>query len=92
MGGAAADILAEMESLQATNETSVSPDKVVMASRPVETDESHITAVTVLPESGKPSYQITLAEALRHQAVSDSLKDLASAARVSVRESDDPND
>ena len=92
LGGAAADILAEMESLQATNEPSASPEKVVMASRPVETDKSHITAVTVLPESGKPSYQITLAEALRHQAVSDSLKDLASAARVSVRESDDPND
>lgn len=39
-----------------------------------------------------PAYQATLAEALEHQAVSDSLKDLASNARVKVRESDDPND
>jgi len=39
-----------------------------------------------------PAYQETLAEALKHQAVSDSLKDLAAMARTQVRESDDPND
>lgn len=39
-----------------------------------------------------PVYQETLALALRHQAVSDSLKDLATMARVRVRESEDPND
>jgi hypothetical protein len=39
-----------------------------------------------------PKYQETLALALRHQAVSDSLKDLAAGARTMVRESDDPND
>jgi hypothetical protein len=39
-----------------------------------------------------PVYQETLAEALKHQAVSDSLKDLATKARTNVRESDDPND
>lgn len=33
-----------------------------------------------------------LAEALRHQAASDSLKDLATGARAYVRDSDDPND
>lgn len=38
------------------------------------------------------AYQETLALALKHQAVSDSLKDLASNARINVRESDDPND
>jgi tetratricopeptide (TPR) repeat protein len=37
-------------------------------------------------------YQETLAGALEHQAISDSLKDLASNARIKVRESDDPND
>lgn len=39
-----------------------------------------------------PAYQLILAEALLHQAVSDSLKDLASNARTRVRESEDPND
>ena len=39
-----------------------------------------------------PVYQETLAVALKHQAVSDSLKDLAAMARIQVRESDDPND
>ena len=39
-----------------------------------------------------PAYQETLALALNHQVVSDSLKDLASNARIKVRESDDPND
>ena len=43
-------------------------------------------------EEALPAYQETLAQALMHQAVSDSLKDLAASARVRVRESDDPND
>jgi hypothetical protein len=38
------------------------------------------------------AYQFYLAEALTHQARSDSLKDLADNARQRVRESDDPND
>lgn len=36
--------------------------------------------------------QETLANALRHQVVSDSLKDLAANARIKIRESEDPND
>ncbi len=43
-------------------------------------------------EVAVPVYQKTLATALMHQAVSDSLKDLATKARINVRESDDPND
>jgi hypothetical protein len=43
-------------------------------------------------EKALPAYQEILALALRHQVVSDSLKDLAASARVVVRESDDPND
>jgi len=39
-----------------------------------------------------PLYQEALALALRHQAVSDSLKDLATRATLRIRESDDPND
>jgi len=38
------------------------------------------------------TYQRTLSEALSHQVISDSLKDLAAGARIKVRESDDPND
>lgn len=38
------------------------------------------------------TYQETLSGALRYQAVSDSLKDLAANARIRVRESEDPND
>jgi len=37
-------------------------------------------------------YQRTLSEALGHQVISDSLKDLAAGARIKVRGSDDPND
>jgi len=50
---------------------------------------------TAVPEEENvplPAYQPTLATALRHQAVSDSLKDLAGDARIKVRESEDPND
>ena len=43
-------------------------------------------------EVSVPAYQEILALALNHQVVSDSLKDLASNARIKVRESDDPND
>ena len=46
----------------------------------------------VAEEVAVPVYQKTLAIALMHQAVSDSLKDLATKARINVRESDDPND
>jgi len=54
------------------------------------------TRAQTAPEESRevsvPVYQETLALALRHQAVSDSLKDLATVARINVRESDDPND
>jgi tetratricopeptide (TPR) repeat protein len=42
--------------------------------------------------SPDPAYQSLIAGALRHQAVSDSLVELALAARLKVRNSDDPND
>ena len=107
LGGVAADILADMESL-------------AVVDAPSATHKSGIAPVTVLPGSGtrtayqksgtrtayqksgtrtayqksgtRTAYQIALADALEHQSVSDSLKDLATAARVRVRESDDPND
>ena len=55
--------------------------------------QAHIDPLSTVPEDASvPAYQETLALALRHQAVSDSLKDLAAMARIQVRESDDPND
>lgn len=55
-------------------------------------DESAISLSTVPEDAPLTAYQETLALALRHQVVSDSLKDLAAMARIHVRESDDPND
>ncbi|MEN8229705.1 MAG: hypothetical protein ABFS38_16205 [Bacteroidota bacterium] len=93
LGGAAADILAELETLETTDDRSDSQETIALEQGANNANKPVITQVTILPESASnPSYQNTLAEALRHQAVSDSLKDLATEARVRVRESDDPND
>ncbi len=54
--------------------------------------QTEVTVPKIEEDNALPAYQETLAEALLHQAVSDSLKDLASNARVRVRESEDPND
>jgi hypothetical protein len=52
-----------------------------------------VTRVSDRPvNSPTTAYQQTLSAALSHQVVSDSLKDLATSARMRVRESDDPND
>lgn len=96
LGGAAAEKLAEFTRLA---EPDV-PDVPVVVQKSEGQNQAlnkkrkpKINQVTILTETDvKPAYQVTLAEALRHQAVSDSLKDLATAARVRVRESDDPND
>jgi len=53
----------------------------------------NLPQVSEMPKAEPVSpYQETLAGALRHQAVSDSLKDLAANARIRIRESEDPND
>ena len=44
------------------------------------------------PGSVDSVYQALIGSALQHQAASDSLTELATAARVRVRESDDPNE
>lgn len=43
-------------------------------------------------QSTGSGYQSLIAKALKHQATSDSLTELSAAARVKVRDSDDPND
>ena len=87
LGGAAADILAEMEEVK----------EMETAAESVSAEEEHvtpvITEVTVLSEEKIISeYKYLLVQALRHQADSDSLNDLAANARFLVMDSDDPND
>ncbi len=77
LGGVAKEILAGMEELEKIEQAE---DKAVVSVKYLPADEP------------LNAYQETLAAALEHQAVSDSLKGLASSARVRVRESDDPND
>ncbi|MCP4311410.1 MAG: hypothetical protein GY790_09125 [Bacteroidetes bacterium] len=60
------------------------PDRVYTPVKIVTHDES------MLPDASHGSEFLT--EALMHQALSDSLKDLALGARARVRESEDPND
>ncbi|MEN8204348.1 MAG: hypothetical protein ABFS28_17265, partial [Bacteroidota bacterium] len=51
------------------------------------------TPVTVLSESKvQTSYRHILSQAIKHQAVSDSLTDLANHTRTEISDSDDPND
>jgi hypothetical protein len=99
LGGVAADILAELESLDSPAESGQAEMGSTLDTPYLQEDLSTrvrpaITEVTIMPEEteAKPVYQITLTEALRHQAVSDSLKDLATGARALVRDSEDPND
>jgi len=85
LGGAAEMMLAGLE--ESKNALQVSGKKILPLTTPPAVE---------LPEKPREEtasiYQETLAGALRHQAVSDSLKDLAANARIRIRESDDPND
>lgn len=85
LGGAAEMMLAGIEeskkSQRVSSQQTIPQTTPPVAQLPVEPNEE--------PAS---KYQETLAGALRHQAVSDSLKDLAANARIRIRESDDPND
>jgi len=58
----------------------------------LERDDSGAPVLEMPDDAPISTYQETLSGALRYQAVSDSLKDLATNARIRVRESDDPND
>ncbi len=88
LGGVADEILAELEQFEA-EEIAVNADERGPADRVAE----H-SAESAPPAAGpeEPAIQSVLAEALQHQAVSDSLKDLAASARARIRQSDDPNE
>lgn len=96
LGGVAEEILADLQRIQ-------SPEEALREGpRSAHVAPANEAPASVLPvsvpakgtaETGSQSaYQFYLAEALTHQALSDSLKDLAAEARRRVRESDDPND
>jgi tetratricopeptide (TPR) repeat protein len=106
LGGVAEDILAELQNMERSGEAvrreSESGNHLpVAAAVPLVVSAPVAAAVPVasaVPTKGATdtesisAYQFYLAEALSHQALSDSLKDLAFNARRRVRESDDPND
>jgi hypothetical protein len=86
MGGVAEEMLAETEAVQ---------DKA-RQDKARQNEAKQAESLSPVPvkqdDTPLPAYQETLALALKHQAVSDSLKDLATKARIKVKESDDPND
>lgn len=91
MGGVAVEILADIESISNNRELAALPAMgPPLPDNSVKEEFTEVTLVT--PSVVKPEYQVTLAEALGHQSTSDSLKDLATATRIRIRESDDPND
>ena len=100
LGGAASEILAELEQISVPGRR-IKADESPYDAREFIADDNKpaYTEVKILtpgsgegPGSGKEPYREFLKEALLHQAASDSLKDLATSARAKVRESDDPND
>lgn len=86
LGGAAAEALADLESISGEERSLVSesPDQ--------ETIREKTGTGTGAKSVKEQAYQAALSEALKHQAASDSLKDLVSATRVKISQSDDPND
>ena len=98
LGGVAEEILADIRTISGRESAArLEVPGEVPREQAAERSEQVITPVMILsrteePAGQKSSYQEILAEALMHQAASDSLKDLATSARVKVRESDDPND
>ncbi len=98
LGGVAAEILADLEALSAPKVTTSSDEqKEPIAETGATRREPVITPVRILPSTPEPDvektpYQEILAAALMYQAASDSLKDLATAARTRIRESEDPNE
>jgi hypothetical protein len=98
LGGVAGEILAELENVPGQESSALAEaEEILAADATMNRSTSEITTVTILEqESGqiesRSAYQEILADALGYQAASDSLKDLATTARVKVRESEDPND
>lgn len=89
LGGVAGEILAELEAMPEPAETT--KDQTRQESGQKITPVKILTAETLVSDKSSEN-QTILSDALMHQASSDSLKDLATAARIKVRDSEDPND
>ncbi len=87
LGFVASDMLTEIE--DESTEIAVS---TVKEEKPELVVAEAETAIETSPAPPAGSYQAILANALRHQATSDSLTELATSARAEVRNSEDPND
>ena len=85
MGGVAEEMCAGLEATRP-------PENIAYKVSGPERNQSFAPVSDIQEDAPVPVYQETLAAALKHQVVSDSLKDLATKARIKVRESDDPND
>lgn len=98
LGGVAEDILAEIHNMERPQEAvrlesrSEDPAPHVADAPVVAKAQEAVPRQGTAQSESQSAYQFYLAEALTHQALSDSLKDLADDARRRVRESDDPND
>jgi tetratricopeptide (TPR) repeat protein len=97
LGNVAVDARKDYEAYQAllagNGGSQEQPEEVVVMTG----EDGQQQEVTVLQDSEETTdadrvYQGLIAGALRHQAVSDSLVELALAARLKVRNSEDPND
>jgi len=86
LGNIADDVLRDYESFQEESDrTQLARVRAADATPEMKMEKAAASGVDV-------QYQQLINQALRHQAISDSLTELASAARVKVRESEDPND
>jgi tetratricopeptide (TPR) repeat protein len=92
LGGVAEDILAELQHIERSEEAVRAESKPDNSAPVVALSPVAVSTQRAAETESISAYQFYLAEALTHQALSDSLKDLAADANKRVRESDDPND
>ena len=89
LGGVAEMMLAEVESVEDKPGREAAVKKELMADKA--TDDRPLT-ITITEPAENEVYQATLSRAFKHQAAADSLSELATNARIRIRESNDPND
>lgn len=95
LGGAADEMLAEIEAMSSSGWDGSVGEKGEDSSQDIPSQVYTPVKILSSDELASSNYSFEkelLSEARLHQAASDSLKNLASDARLKVRESDDPND
>lgn len=89
LGDVASEALGEFEMYRASAK---SEDAKRQVSAKTGSVQQNTTVSGKKPEVVDADYQSLISNALKHQSASDSLVELATTARMKVRESDDPND